>query len=82
MGSGISRRSGDVLKILQEMADPQRPVVELRPGFKQDPIADITRLVRCTGWRATIPLETTVADTLAWWRRFETPPENGDTEES
>jgi len=70
VGSGIGRPSGDVLDILHHLADPQRPIVELRPGFKQDPIADIGRLVRCTGWRATIPLETTAADTLAWWEEF------------
>jgi len=68
VGSGVSRRSGDVLDVLRAMADPKRPIEELRPGFKQDPIADITRLVRRTGWRARVSLETTVADTLAWWR--------------
>jgi GDP-4-dehydro-6-deoxy-D-mannose reductase len=57
-----------VLDLLQRMADPNRSVIELRPGFKQDPIADIARLTECTGWRPEIPLEQTVADTLAWWR--------------
>ncbi|MBN2476063.1 MAG: NAD-dependent epimerase/dehydratase family protein [Pirellulales bacterium] len=74
VGSGISRRSGDVLELLRQMADPRREIVELRPGLKQDPIADVSRLVRCTDWRATIGLETTVADTLAWWRWFESAP--------
>lgn len=82
VGSGISRRSGDVLEILRNMADPQRPIVELHPGFKQDPIADIARLLECTGWRPKIPLETTVADTLAWWRRFLSCPTEDSKEES
>jgi len=69
VGSGTSRRTGDILHLLRSMADPDRPVVETRPGSKQDPIADTSRLVRATGWRATIPLEQTVADTLAWWRK-------------
>ena len=69
LGSGRSCRSGDVLEILHRMADPRRAIREICPGPKQDPIADITRLVRCTGWRAKLPLETTVADTLAWWQR-------------
>ena len=30
--------------------------------------ANIDRLVQRTGWRPIIPIETTVADTLAWWR--------------
>jgi GDP-4-dehydro-6-deoxy-D-mannose reductase len=69
VGSGRRCRSGDALELLRSMADPTRPVVELHPGFKQDPIADTTRILRCTGWRATLPLETTVADTWAWWRQ-------------
>ncbi len=68
VGSGINRRSGDLLAILHDMADPRRPVVELRPGFKQDPIADTTRLVNLTGWSPEITPEQTVADTLAYWR--------------
>lgn len=70
VGSGVSLRSGRVLELLREMADPRRPIVELQPGPKQDPIADVSRLVRCTKWRATIPLETTVSDTLTWWCEF------------
>jgi len=69
VGSGVSHRTGDILELLHGMADPGRPVVEILPGFKQDPIADITRLVQATGWRAAIPIEQTVADTLAWWLR-------------
>ncbi len=71
VGSGVSRRSGDVLQLLRRIADPSRRIVVRRPGFKQDPIADITRLRECTGWCARIPLETTVADTLAWWQNLE-----------
>ena len=77
VGSGVSRRSGDVLELLRRMADPQRPVVELRPGFKQDPVGDISRLVQCTGWHARLPVERTVSDTLAWWRAFESRSPQG-----
>ncbi len=69
VGSGVMRTSGEVLDLLRSLADPRRAVFESRPGRKQDPIADISRLVRTTGWRAMIPLEKTVAETLAWWRR-------------
>ena len=69
VGSGVSRTSRDVLDLLRNMADPTRPVIELRGGFKQDPIADTARILRCTGWRARVSLETTVSDTLAWWQR-------------
>ena len=69
VGSGVARRSGDVLDVLRNLADPQRPIVELHPGRKQDPIANIARLVQCTAWQPMIPIETTVADTLSWWRQ-------------
>ncbi|HYW80280.1 MAG TPA: NAD-dependent epimerase/dehydratase family protein, partial [Thermoguttaceae bacterium] len=70
VGSGKSMRSGHLLEILRRVADCDRPIVELSPGHKQDPIANISRLVQCTDWRAVVPLETTVADTLAWWRQI------------
>jgi GDP-4-dehydro-6-deoxy-D-mannose reductase len=68
VGSGVERTSGEVLDLLRGMADPARPIVELRPGFKQEPIADLTRLTACTGWHPEIPLQQTVADTWTWWR--------------
>jgi len=69
VGSGTPQRSGDVLAELQALADPNRPVVELHPGTKHDPIADITRLRERTNWCATIPMKKTVFDTLSWWQR-------------
>ncbi len=70
VGSGVSHRSGEVLELLRRMADPARPLVELQPGFKQDPIAETSRILRCAGWQARLPLETTVSDTLAWWQQL------------
>ncbi len=69
VGSGKSRMSREVVELLRRIAGSSRPIVELRPGPKQDPIADVTRLVRATGWQPAVPLEQTVSDTLAWWRR-------------
>jgi GDP-4-dehydro-6-deoxy-D-mannose reductase len=74
VGSGIERTSGEVLELLRGMAAPRRSILELFPGFKQEPIADLTRLTACTGWRPQIPLEQTVADTWAWWRDQSTTP--------
>jgi GDP-4-dehydro-6-deoxy-D-mannose reductase len=68
VGSGVEHTSGDVLDILRAVAGPERPIVEIYPGVKQEPIADISRLTACTGWSPQIPLEQTVADTWAWWR--------------
>ncbi|MBN2218587.1 MAG: NAD(P)-dependent oxidoreductase [Pirellulales bacterium] len=68
VGSGVNRRSGDLFELLRKAARSDRPVVELRPGRKQEHIADISRLAAATGWRPEIPIEQTIADTLAWWR--------------
>jgi GDP-4-dehydro-6-deoxy-D-mannose reductase len=69
VGSSHGRRTGDLLELLRGIADPGRPVVELRPGPKQDPIADIARLTADTGWQPEISIERTVADTWEYWRR-------------
>jgi GDP-4-dehydro-6-deoxy-D-mannose reductase len=68
LGSGISRRTGDILDLLQHLAGESRPVVELHPTTKQDPIANIDRLAARTGWSPQILLEQTVTDTLDFCR--------------
>jgi len=68
VGSGIARRSGDILEMLRKLAAPGRRVVERYPGVKQEPIADVTRLVRQTGWQPRISLEETVRETYDWWK--------------
>ena len=69
VGSGVPVRTGDVLRLLLELSSPSREVVELQPGpEKFDPIADTRRLQTATGWRPQIRLESTVRDTLAYWR--------------
>jgi GDP-4-dehydro-6-deoxy-D-mannose reductase len=69
VGSGISRLSGDVVDELCRLAGYRPRVVEQLSGFKQDPIADVARLVALTGWRAEIPWEQTLRDTLDDWRQ-------------
>lgn len=68
VASGTARSTGEIFSVLQRLAGSTRPAVELHGGFKQDPIADIGRLVRATGWAPRIPLEQTVGDVLAYWR--------------
>jgi GDP-4-dehydro-6-deoxy-D-mannose reductase len=72
VGSGRRVRTGDVFDELHRQADTSRRWVELRPGAKQNWIADNRRLVECTGWRPEISLKQTVADTLGWWRQRST----------
>ncbi|HWB08980.1 MAG TPA: NAD-dependent epimerase/dehydratase family protein [Pirellulales bacterium] len=69
LGSGVATRTGEILDVLLKLGRSSRAVVELQAGpEKYDPIADIRRLQAATGWRPELSLETTVADTLAYWR--------------
>ena len=70
--SGTAHRVGDLLEGLLSLAhvkvnvrqDPAR----LRPSDNPLILGDPGRLTAETGWRAEIPIETTLADLLAWWR--------------
>ena len=68
VGSGVCRRSGDLLAQLQTLADCRLPVIEVASGVTQLPIADTTRLRRATPWEPQVPIEQTLEDTLAFWR--------------
>jgi GDP-4-dehydro-6-deoxy-D-mannose reductase len=67
VGSGTGRRSGDLLDQLQALSGTSRPVVELSPGRRQHPIADITRITSEILWRPVITIEHTLRDVLAYW---------------
>jgi GDP-4-dehydro-6-deoxy-D-mannose reductase len=68
VGSGESRRTGDILALLLRMSGVRREVVELRGGFKQDPIADIARIRAAVGWEPEIPIEETVEAVWQYWK--------------
>lgn len=69
VGSGVARRTGDILAILARLAGPEREIIEQQPGEERwDPIADTGRLRAVTGWRPEIDIEQTVRDTLEYWR--------------
>lgn len=69
VGSGVNRRCGDIFFRLRELAAPDRPFRETSPGWRQEPIADIRKLVAATDWQPAIPLDVTLFDTLEYWRR-------------
>ncbi|MDA1049892.1 MAG: NAD(P)-dependent oxidoreductase [Planctomycetota bacterium] len=79
VGSGIVRRSGDLLEVIQRCSGSRREVIELEPGHRQHPIADISRLTQLTGWKPAIPLEQTVTDTLSYWRERRSRKEGMDS---
>ena len=69
VGSGMPRRTGDILNMLTKIAGSSPTVVELQPGpEKFDPIADIQHVETATGWQPEFNLEKTIADTLEYWR--------------
>ena len=70
--SGTAHRIGDLLERLLAMArvrvtveqDPSR----LRPSDNPVVLGDPAKIIEDTGWRPEIPLDSTLADLLAWWR--------------
>src|SRR5262249_16776590 len=68
VGSGHCYTSGQVLAQLMLLADSHRNVLERAPGRRQRPIADLHKLHATIAWQPEIPLETTLADTLSYWR--------------
>ena len=57
LGRGLGRE-------IEHSVDPER----VREHEVMDVRGDPTRLREATGWAPEIPLETTLADTVAWWR--------------
>jgi len=70
--SGVAPRIGDLLERLLTLARTrvtvQQDPARLRPSDNPVVLGDPSRLTADTGWRATIPIETTLDDLLAWWR--------------
>lgn len=68
VGSGVSSRSGQLLESLLTLCHSSRSVVELSPGRRQHPIANIHHIRSETGWQPAIPMEQTLSDVLHYWR--------------
>jgi GDP-4-dehydro-6-deoxy-D-mannose reductase len=67
VGSGVCRQSRDMLQRLLALTGCEKSIEECEPGVRRQPIADISRLQRDTGWRTEIALEQTLADAYAYW---------------
>jgi GDP-4-dehydro-6-deoxy-D-mannose reductase len=70
--SGTAHRMGDVLDALLRLASvsvtTEVDAARLRPNDVPIIAGDATRLRSEIGWSPRIPLETTLRDTLEWWR--------------
>ena len=68
VGSGNSVRSGDIFERLVQLTGRTPGVIEHSPGPRQQPIADISRIMADTAWSPRIPLDQTLVDTLAYFQ--------------
>lgn len=68
VGSGTSRTTGELFRLLQRIAGDSRPVSARSHERRSDAVADIGRLKAATGWKPEIEIERTVADVWNFWR--------------
>jgi GDP-4-dehydro-6-deoxy-D-mannose reductase len=69
VGSGRRVRTGRILSILREIADPSRPI-EIRSEVPfHGPVACIDKILHATGWVPVISIEQTVRETYEWFSR-------------
>lgn len=68
VGSGKAVSTREIFEGLKTVSGRSLPVREIRPGKRHEPVANIARIQRETGWQPEIPLHRTLADTLAWWQ--------------
>lgn len=73
LGSGKAHRVGDLLATLLALSThsitTEKDPLRLRPSDIPVLQASMTKTRRRTGWRATIPMEQTLSDTLDYWRK-------------
>ena len=69
LGSGTRQRTGDILQAMCDLSGTHKRIVEQRPGVRHNPIADCRKLRRLVDWHPQVPILTTAADTLAWWKQ-------------
>jgi GDP-4-dehydro-6-deoxy-D-mannose reductase len=73
VGSGRAVSIGELVALLSELFEVEIDhVVDdelLRKGEVSEIRASIARLTDATGWAPEIPLERTLADTVAWWEQ-------------
>lgn len=80
LGSGASRPIREIAGMIRDRVAPGLPLefgtLPAPPGAVQRMEADVERLVRATGWRPRIELETGLDQTVAWFRARAEEPES------
>jgi len=74
IGSGISYKISDILNKLVSMSSSKIEIREnktlLRPNDNPELICDRTKFTKLTNWKPQIPIETTLKETLDYWRNI------------
>lgn len=74
IGSGTSVRVGDILEMLISYANKKVEIKKdpalFRPIEVPEIVCDNTKFSQLTGWKPEIPFETTLKETLDYWRKI------------
>jgi len=74
IGSGVSYKILDILNKLVSMSATHIKIEKdealLRPNDNPDLICDASKFMKLTGWGPQIPIETTLKETLDYWRNI------------
>ncbi len=71
-GSGVSHKISDLLSLMLSLSKVKIRVEKdpnlVRPADNPHLLCDVTKIQETTGWKAEIPFEQTLEDTLDYWR--------------
>lgn len=74
IGSGVSHKIQEILDILIRLSNVQITIetdpAKLRPSDIPEIVSDNTKITDVIGWKPEVPLETTLKDTLDYWRNI------------
>lgn len=74
IGSGISYKISDILNKLISMSSSKIKIEKdealSRPGDNPDLVCDASKFIKLTGWKPLISIDTTLKDTLDYWRNI------------
>lgn len=74
IGSGTAHKISEILDKLLSLSKVKITVKSeeslFRPADDPELVCDLTKIQKLTGWRPEIPLETTLKDTLDYWRNI------------
>ncbi|MDO8582973.1 MAG: GDP-mannose 4,6-dehydratase [bacterium] len=74
IGSGVSYKISEILNKLISMSSTKISIKEdeslIRPNDNPELICDSSKFTKLTGWKPLIPIDTTLKETLDYWRNI------------